>query len=244
MKKLAAKLYKIVLIFLVFAAGVALEKTGTIAFLIDPYNYPELMRLLFQHFYLVAISMAIATIAGLIIGIALTRPKLKKYSGIVMYIVGLGQTIPSLAVLALVMSFLGIGTKPALFALTIYSILPIARNTLAGIRAVPVSTLDAAKGMGMTSIGILFEVELPMAMKVILTGFRVALVMNIGTVALAYLIGAGGMGDWIFSGIDMMMTDKLLAGAIPVTMMALLADFLVELLSAVLVSKGLRLTEE
>ncbi|OPX38174.1 MAG: hypothetical protein B1H13_11745 [Desulfobacteraceae bacterium 4484_190.3] len=190
MKKLAAKLYKIVLIFLVFAAGVALEKTGTIAFLIDPYNYPELMRLLFQHFYLVAISMAIATIAGLIIGIALTRPKLKKYSGIVMYIVGLGQTIPSLAVLALVMSFLGIGTKPAL------------------------------------------------------TGFRVALVMNIGTVALAYLIGAGGMGDWIFSGIDMMMTDKLLAGAIPVTMMALLADFLVELLSAVLVSKGLRLTEE
>jgi osmoprotectant transport system permease protein len=237
-------MYNMLLLLLVFACGVALEKTGTIAFLTDPYNYPELMRLLFQHFYLVAISMAIATTTGLVIGISLTRSGLRKYSGIVMYIVGLGQTIPSLAVLALAMSFLGIGTKPAIFALTIYSILPIARNTLAGIRAVPVSTIDAAKGMGMTSVGILFNVELPMAMKVILTGFRVALVINIGTAALAYLIGAGGMGDWIFSGIDMMMTDKLLAGAIPVTLMALLADFLVELLSALLVSRGLRLSEE
>ena len=244
MTRPAAKLYNIAIILLAFCGGVALEKTGTIAFLTDPYNYPELMRLLFQHFYLVAISMAIATALGLFIGITLTRPKFRKYSGIVMYIVGLGQTIPSLAVLALVMSFLGIGTKPAIFALTVYSILPIARNTLAGIRAVPVSTLDAAKGMGMTSTGILIQVELPMAMKVILTGFRVALVINIGTAALAYLIGAGGMGDWIFSGIDMMMTDKLLAGAIPVTLMALLADFLVELLSAVLVSRGLRLSEE
>jgi osmoprotectant transport system permease protein len=244
MTRPAAKLYNIAIILLAFCGGVALEKTGTIAFLTDPYNYHDLMRLLFQHFYLVAISMAMATALGLIIGITLTRPKFKRYCGIVMYIVGLGQTIPSLAVLALVMSFLGIGTKPAIFALTVYSILPIARNTLAGIRAVPVSTLDAAKGMGMTSTGILIQVELPMAMKVILTGFRVALVINIGTVALAYLIGAGGMGDWIFSGIDMMMTDKLLAGAIPVTLMALLADFLVELLSAVLVSRGLRLSEE
>jgi len=244
MKKLYAKIYNILLLLLVLVCGIALEKTGTIAFLSDPDNFPELMRLLFQHFYLVTISMAIATTAGLSIGIALTRPGLRKYSGFVMYIVGLGQTIPSLAVLALVMSFLGIGTKPALFALTVYSILPIARNTLAGIQAVPTSTIDAARGMGMTSAGILVNIELPMAMKVILTGFRVALVINIGTAALAYLIGAGGMGDWIFSGIDMMMTDKLLAGAIPVTLMALLADFLVELLSSVIVSKGLRLTEE
>ncbi|MEA2107898.1 MAG: ABC transporter permease, partial [Pseudomonadota bacterium] len=209
-----------------------------------PYVYPELTRLLFQHFYLVIYSMVIATILGLGIGILLTRPMFKKFVGMVMYIVGLGQTIPSLAVLALVMSVLGIGAKPAIFALIVYSILPIARNTLAGINAVPTSTVDAAKGMGMTSWGILLNVELPMAMKVILTGFRVALVINIGTTALAYLIGAGGMGDYIFSGINMMMTEKLLAGAIPVTLMALLADFMVELLSLLLVSKGLRLTEE
>lgn len=244
MRKIFIKLYGILIFSLIFIAGIALERTGTINYLSDPCVYPELMRLLFQHFYLVIYSMIIATILGLGIGILLTRPMFKKFVGIVMYVVGLGQTIPSLAVLALVMSVLGIGAKPAIFALIIYSILPIARNTLAGINAVPTSTVDAAKGMGMTSFGILLNVELPMAMKIILTGFRVALVINIGTTALAYLIGAGGMGDYIFSGINMMMTEKLLAGAIPVTLMALLADFMVELLSLLLVSKGLRLTEE
>lgn len=244
MRKILIKLYGILIFSLILIAGIGLERTGTINYLSDPYVYPELTRLLFQHFYLVIYSMVIATILGLGIGILLTRPMFKKFVGMVMYIVGLGQTIPSLAVLALVMSVLGIGAKPAIFALIVYSILPIARNTLAGINAVPTSTVDAAKGMGMTSWGILLNVELPMAMKVILTGFRVALVINIGTTALAYLIGAGGMGDYIFSGINMMMTEKLLAGAIPVTLMALLADFMVELLSLLLVSKGLRLTEE
>jgi len=243
-RKILKRLYKFALLAAAFTTGIALERTHTIAFLADPYNWSELMRLLFQHLYLVAISMSIATAAGLIIGIVLSRPKFRRYSGIAMYVVGLGQTIPSLAVLALVMSLLGIGAKPAIFALTIYSILPIARNTLAGIRAVPAPVLDAAKGMGMTPTQILFNVELPMAMKVILTGFRVSLVINIGTATLAYLIGAGGMGDWIFSGINMMMTDKLLAGAIPVTLMALLGDFLVDLLGVLLVPKGLRLEEE
>lgn len=244
MNKILLKLYSIFILLLILIAGIALERTGTINYLSDAYVYPELIRLLWQHFYLVAYSMVIATIIGLGIGILLTRPKLKKFVGIVMYFVGLGQTIPSLAVLALTMSVLGIGAKPAIFALIIYSVLPIARNTLAGISAVPPSTVDAAKGMGMTTLGILFNVELPMAMQVILTGFRVALVINIGTAALAFLIGAGGMGDYIFSGINMMMTEKLLAGAIPVTLMALLADFLVEILSIVLVSKGLRITDQ
>lgn len=141
------------------------------------------------------------------------------------------------------MSFLGIGTKPAIFALTIYSILPIARNTLAGITAVPPELIDAGKGMGMPPLRILVEVEIPNAMKVILTGFRVALIINIGTAALAYVIGAGGLGDLIFTGISLMQTDKLLAGAIPVTLLALFADFLSELLGIVLISRGLRLSD-
>ena len=141
------------------------------------------------------------------------------------------------------MSFLGIGTKPAIFALTIYSILPIARNTLAGITAVPPELIDAGKGMGMPPIRILMEVEIPNAMKVILTGFRVALIINIGTAALAYVIGAGGLGDLIFTGINLMQTDKLLAGAIPVTLLALFADFLSELLGLALISRGLRLSD-
>ncbi|MEA3221636.1 MAG: ABC transporter permease [Thermodesulfobacteriota bacterium] len=244
MIKMLQKAYRVFLIMIVLGAGIATERTGFIEYMFDPYQYPLIFKFFLQHLYLVGYSMAMATVIGLVAGIMLTRKQFRRYAGIVMYIISLGQTIPSLAVLALVMSFLGIGTKPAIFALTIYSVLPIARNTLAGINAVPPPMIDAAKGMGMTPTRILFEIELPNAMKVILTGFRVALIINIGTATLAFLIGAGGLGDLIFSGISLMRTDQLLAGAVPVTIMALVADFLCELLGVLLISKGLRLAEE
>ncbi len=243
MIKLLIKLYRVILAVMILAVGVVAERTGLIELLSDPYEYPVIMELFIQHLYMVTLSMAFATVIGVTAGILLTRQRWRKYAGICMYIIGLGQTIPSLAVLALAMSFLGIGTKPAVFALTIYSILPIARNTLAGITAVPPELIDAGKGMGMPPIRILMEVEIPNAMKVILTGFRVALIINIGTAALAYVIGAGGLGDLIFTGINLMQTDKLLAGAIPITLLALFADFLSELLGIVLISRGLRLSD-
>ncbi len=243
MKRMLGKLYRVMLAVAILAAGVVAERTGLMELLSDPYEYPVIMELFFQHLYMVTVSMTFATIIGITAGILLTRRRFRRYTGICMYIIGLGQTIPSLAVLALAMSFLGIGTKPAIFALTIYSILPIARNTLAGITAVPAELIDAGKGMGMPPVRILMEVEIPNAMKVILTGFRVALIINIGTAALAYVIGAGGMGDLIFTGISLMQTDMLLAGAIPVMLLALFADFLSELLGVALVSRGLRLSE-
>lgn len=242
MNILFAKLYTIILAALLLLAGVTFERTGLIELLTDPYEYPVIVELFFQHLYMVSISMAFATIIGVTAGIVLTRQRFRKYAGVCMYGIGLGQTIPSFAVLALAMSFLGIGVKPAIFALTIYSILPIARNTLAGITAVPPELIDAGKGMGMPPLKILMEVEIPNAMEVILTGFRVALIINIGTAVLAYVIGAGGLGDLIFTGINLMQTDKLLAGAIPVTLLALFADFLTGLLGLALISKGLRLS--
>ena len=157
-----------------------------------------------------------------------------------MYIVGLGQTIPSLAVIALAMSILGIGYKAAVFALFIYSVLPIARNTMAGINAVPPWIIDAARGMGMPHSQILFQIEIPNAMSVILTGFRVSLVINIGTAALAFLIGAGGLGEHIFTGIDLMRPDKLLAGAVPTILLALFADYVCGLVGLLIIPKGLR----
>ena len=235
--------FRLVLFLVVFAAGVGAQKIGLIAYVTDPYEYPYILALLWQHLYLVASSMFLATALGLGIGIILTRRRFKKYAGVCMYIVSLGQTIPSLAVIALAMSFLGIGMKPAIFALTIYSILPIARNTLAGIISVPPALLDAAKGMGMPPRTILWEVELPNALRVIITGFRIALIINIGTAALAFLIGAGGLGDLIFTGISLMEPDRLLAGAIPVTLLALLADFLCDLGESFLVPRGLRLSQ-
>ena len=243
MIKLLIKLYRVILAVVILVVGVVAERTGLIEILSDPYEYPVIMELFIQHLYMVTVSMLFATIIGVTAGILLTRKRLRKYAGICMYIIGLGQTIPSLAVLALAMSFLGIGTRPAIFALTICSILPIARNTLAGITAVPPELIDAGKGMGMPPVRILMEVEIPNAMTVILTGFRVALIINIGTAALAYVIGAGGLGDLIFTGISLMQTDKLLAGAIPVTLLALFADFLSELMGLLLVSKGLRLSD-
>jgi osmoprotectant transport system permease protein len=241
MKQVAAKAYRFFLIILLLTAGVGLDRSGLIAYLSDPYELQYTLDLIVQHLVLVGVSMLAATVLGVGVGVMLTRPGFKKYTNVVMYIVSLGQTIPSLAVIALAMSFMGIGFKPAVFALFIYSILPIARNTLAGITAVPPWIIDAAKGMGMTNTRILFQVELPNAMQVILTGFRVALVINIGTAALAFLIGAGGLGEHIFTGIDLVRSDKLLAGAIPTTLLALGADYLVELAGLVLIPKGLRL---
>ena len=237
------KIYHTGLIALLLTLGVVAERVGLIEYLSDPYEYPYILKLLYQHLYLVGVSMALATGLGLLIGIALTRRRLRRFAGVVMYIVSLGQTIPSLAVLALMMSVLGIGSRTAIFALFVYSILPIARNTLAGITSVSPAMIDAAKGIGMPDWRILLEVELPNAMTVILTGFRVALVINIGTTALAYLIGAGGLGDLIFTGINLMQTEKLLAGAIPSTLLALLGDFLCTILSLLLVSRGLRLAD-
>lgn len=244
MNSTLSKVYRFILLIILLVAGMSLERTGMVDYLSDPFELGYTIKLLEQHLELVAISMAMATSLGLAVGIIFTRPKFKRYAGLVMYIVGLGQTIPSLAVIALAMSFLGIGFKAAVFALFIYSTLPLARNTMAGIKAIPTWILDAATGMGMSNTRILFQIEIPNAMDVILTGFRVALIINIGTAALAFLIGAGGLGEHIFIGINLMRTDKLLAGAIPLILLALFADYLCELLGLLIIPKGLRLKRE
>jgi osmoprotectant transport system permease protein len=244
MNKSFKKIYRFLLVFLMLALGISLERTGLIEYLSDPFELEYTVNLLKQHLGLVGISMCMATILGLGIGIIFTRPGFKRYAGIAIYMVGLGQSIPSLAVIALAMSIIGIGFKAAVFALFIYSVLPIARNTMAGIRAIPSWMIDAARGMGMPNIRILFQVEIPNAMNVILAGFRVSLVINIGTAALAFLIGAGGLGEHIFIGIDLMRSDKLLAGAVPIILLALMADYLCELLGFFIVPRGLRIKQE
>lgn len=244
MNKVLSKAYRFLLVVLLISAGVFIERMGVIEYISDPFEFGYTLNLIKQHMTMVGVSMAMATVLGVTVGIIFTRPGFKKYTGIVMYIVGLGQTIPSLAVLALVMSFLGIGFAPAVFALFVYSVLPIARNTLAGINAVPSWMIEAAKGMGMPNSRVLLQVELPNAMKVILTGFRVSLVINIGTAALAFLIGAGGLGEHIFTGIDLMRPDKLLAGAIPTTLLALLADYLIDLFGLLVIPRGIRIQRE
>jgi osmoprotectant transport system permease protein len=206
------------------------------------FNEPETFRgLLMAHIQLTAISAGLAILTSVPLGIFITRPRFRRSEWLIVNIANLGQTIPSLAILALAMSFLGIGMPTAIVALYVYSLLPVLQNTIAGLDSVQPEMKDAAKGMGMTPLQILFRIELPNASSSILAGIRTAVVLNIGTAALAYLIGGGGLGVWIFTGIQLYDNQTLISGAIPVTLLAVLVDFIFRGLQYVLVPKGNRL---
>jgi osmoprotectant transport system permease protein len=179
---------------------------------------------LWEHLLLVAGALLIAVPFGLLLGVLASRPLVRRLRSAVLYLLGLGQTIPSLAVLALAVGVLGIGMMPAILALVLYALLPIARNTLAGIESAPAATIDAARGLGLTDRQILTGVELPLAVPFIMSGVRIATVVTVSAAALACLIGGGGLGDLIFSGIALFRPEMMLAGAIPVALLALLAD--------------------
>lgn len=166
--------------------------------------------------------MIIATIIAVILGIVVTRvPWLKT---IVLGGTGVLQTVPSLALLGFMIPIFGIGVKTAIAALFLYSLLPIMRNTYTGIKDVDSATVEAAKGMGMTSMQILFKVELPLAVPVIMAGIRTAAVINVGNATLAAFIGAGGLGDFIFLGITRGIDGLILLGAIPATLLAIILE--------------------
>jgi len=177
-----------------------------------------------EHIAIVGAAMIAAVPVGAGIGLMLARESAGRVRGIIFYLLGLGQTIPSLAILALAVGVIGIGPLPAIIALFLYALLPIARNTYAGIRGVPAATVDAARGLGMTDRQILRQVELPLAAPMIIGGIRTATVVAISAGALAYLIGAGGLGDFIFTGIALFKPEAMLAGAIPTALLALAAD--------------------
>jgi osmoprotectant transport system permease protein len=177
-----------------------------------------------QHLVLVALSGALSVAIGIPVGVVLARPRLRRWGDLVLQLLNVGATIPTLAFLALSMSVLGIGAFPAIIGLFAATVLPVASNTLAGIRAVPDHLVAAAQGMGMTPRQILRQVELPNAMFVIYAGIRTAFAINVGTAALAFLIGGGGLGELIFTGIALDDFGMMLAGAIPTALLAVLVD--------------------
>lgn len=191
-------------------------------------NYVDLFIKCGEHLYISAASLILGILVAIPLGILLTRKP--KAAGVVMGIASVFQTIPSFALLAL-MTVIGVGKKPAIVALFIYSLLPILRNTYLGIRQVPEDLIDAGKGMGMTDRQVLFDVQLPMAMPVLMNGIRLAAVYVISWATLASYIGAGGLGDYIFTGLQNYIPEMIIMGTIPVTIMALLADFLLGRLS-------------
>lgn len=186
----------------------------------------ELLQTLFEHIQLSFIALLIATLIAIPIGIWLTRHT--KIAEPIINIAAIMQTIPSLALLGLMIPFFGIGRVPAIIALVIYALLPILRNTYTGIKEVDPSLKEAAQGIGMNTYRQLKNVEIPIAMPVIMAGIRTAMVLIIGTATLAAFIGAGGLGDLILLGIDRNNMNILLLGAIPAALLALLFDFVLK----------------
>lgn len=193
-----------------------------IDFLIN--NSGEILTKSMEHLFIAAISLAFGILVAVPLGILLNKSK--QAAKIVMAIASVLQTVPSFALLALMIPLFGVGKRPAIVSLFIYSLLPILRNTYLGIDGVNENLIDAAKGMGMTASQVLFKVQIPMAMPVIMGGIRLSAVYVLAWTTLAAYVGAGGLGDFIFNGLTNAIMPMVVWGTIPVTLMAIIVDLL------------------
>ena len=188
-------------------------------------NHTEVLDLTLEHLTLVGISTLFAVLIGIPLGILITRwPALNKP---ILGGANIIQTIPSLALFGFLLPAPWIGERAgrlAVLALTLYALLPLIRNTYAGIKGVDRAVVEAGRGMGMTNSQLLWQVELPLALGVIIAGVRVAVVISVGLATIAAAIGAGGLGEYIFRGLAMVNDQVILAGAIPAAALAILAD--------------------
>lgn len=188
-------------------------------------NRSQVLELTLEHLWLVGFSTLLAMLVGIPLGIVIAhRPRLNKP---VLASANIIQTIPSLALFGFLLPVPWLGDRAdrlAILALALYALLPMIRNTYTGIRGVDRAVVDAGRGMGLTDMQLLFQVELPLALSVILSGVRIAVVISVGLATIAAAIGAGGLGEFIFRGLAMVDNRVILAGAIPAAVLALLAD--------------------
>ncbi|MCX0244105.1 ABC transporter permease [Streptomyces drozdowiczii] len=192
-----------------------------------------------QHVKLTAISTFWVLIIAIPLGIALTRRGLTRAAPVVTAIANIGQATPAIGLLALLVIWLGIGPSTAITGMVIYAVLPVLSNTVAGLKAIEPNMVEAARGIGMSAIGTLTKVELPLAVPLILAGVRTALVLNVGTATLATFGGGGGLGDLITSGIQTQRMPVLVLGSVLTVVLALLVDWLASLAEVALTPRGL-----
>jgi osmoprotectant transport system permease protein len=216
---------------LIAAAGVAIViyvvNNPTDSLVARSLTYNNVLKALREHINLLLVSMAGAVIAGVLIGIVLSRPKLYYLGRGVENVVNVGQTVPSLAILALFYTVMGLGFRVAVFALFLYSILPILRNTFAGITNVDNSIIESARGMGMSPFRVLTRIELPIAYPIIIAGIRTAVVINVGAATLATFIGGGGFGDLIVTGLAVRRDMVIFTGAGLAALTAIMLDYII-----------------
>ncbi|MER7399168.1 ABC transporter permease [Streptomyces sp. NPDC000151] len=192
-----------------------------------------------QHIWLTAVSTFFVLIIAIPLGIALTRAKLRRATPAAMALANLGQAIPALGLLVLLVIWLGVGPKAAIIGMIVYAVLPVLANTIAGLQAIDPTLTEAARGVGMSPLGVLTKVELPLAVPLILAGVRNALVLNVGTATLATFGGGGGLGDLISAGIVTQRMPVLVLGSVLTIVLALLVDWLASLAELLMRPRGL-----
>ncbi|WP_414053402.1 ABC transporter permease [Macrococcus equi] len=204
-------------------------------------NQAELFTKTIEHISISLLSLLAAILVAVPLGILLTKSD--KLAKIVLAVTSVLQTVPSLAILAMMIPFFGIGTLPAVIALFLYVLLPILNNTYLGIQSVKKDAKEAGRAMGMTQNQILRMVELPLAVPVIMSGIRLSAVYAISWATLASYIGAGGLGDFIFNGLNLFQPKLIIAGAVLVTLLALITDFILSIVENYTTPKGLKVTK-
>jgi osmoprotectant transport system permease protein len=202
-------------------------------------NAPMIRQRLGEHLELVAVSTLFVILIAVPLGIVLTRPWARRVAPVFLAIANIGQAIPSIGILVLLAVVVGIGFEQAIYALVLYAILPVLRNTMVGLDQVDRTLIEAGRGMGLTSRGILVRIELPLAVPVMLAGIRTALIINVGSATLATFIGAGGLGWLINQGNVQNRTPVLLTGSALTAVVALALDWIAGIVEDVLRPKGL-----
>ncbi|MBU8611340.1 MULTISPECIES: choline ABC transporter permease OpuBB [Bacillus] len=205
-------------------------------------NGGELLYKTYEHIMISLIAVILGVLVAVPLGVVLTR--MKKGAGTIIGIVNIIQTLPSLAILAFFIPLLGVGKVPAIVALFFYSVLPILRNTYTGIRGVNKNLLESGKGIGMTPTEQVRLVELPLAAPVIMAGIRTSTIYLIGWATLASFIGGGGLGDYIFIGLNLYQPEYIIGGAVPVTILAIVIDYVLAVAERKLTPAGMQRLKE
>lgn len=203
-------------------------------------NAGTLTSALWRHIELAAVSTFFVILIAVPLGVLLTRSFTRRYRGVLLTVANIGQAVPTIGVLALLaVAFLFLGFTAAIVGLVAYAVLPVLRNTMVGLEQVDENILEAGRGMGISKLGVLLRIELPLAVPIILAGVRTALIINVGTATLAAYINAGGLGTIIVAGLSTNRFSVQLTGAVLTAVLALLIDYLASIAEDVLRPKGL-----
>ena len=200
----------------------------------------QLLSKTVEHFYISMFALLLAIVVAVPLGILLS--KTQRTANVVLTVAGVLQTIPTLAVLAIMIPIFGVGKTPAIVALFIYVLLPILNNTVLGVKNIDKNVIQAGQSMGMTKFQLMKDVEMPLALPLIISGIRLSSVYVISWATLASYVGAGGLGDLVFNGLNLYQPPMIISAAIVVTLLALVIDFILSLVEKWVVPKGLKVS--